>query len=54
MQDKVRDRWITLRVTPDEFREIHLVAKAEGRSTSEAIRLAMRRRANSLTRSDAR
>lgn len=45
-----RDRMITIRVTPAEYREARLVAKAEGRPLSELVRESIRERAEQHTR----
>lgn len=49
-----KDVILTFRVSPSEAREFRLVAKAQGVTTSEAIRRAMRQRAEVLAKSDTR
>ena len=48
-ESRQRPHVVTLRVNSSELREFRLVARAEGVSTSEAIRNAMRARAEALT-----
>lgn len=47
-----RPKHVTLRVTPTEHRELKLLARAKGVSTSEAIRSAIRESAERVAASD--